>query len=273
VIKNLGPVDLQLFTDGSTLEGTQHGGADLVVMRGNDCLHQWNGPTGRWISSFLAEKSAMQQAFAWLEEATSRSTALVLCDCKPLVEALKNSCTTDVGIRTTQSAAEDLRRKDKSVLVFWIPGHCNVSDNDLADAEAKAGSLAEQPTTAPDADTRKAIIRRINGLPSLTHPCLLQLYTTAIKEVEGSTLSKHDRSDVIRFRRGNHPELRRWQTLVNKSESTECRLCGEDEESAEHLWLQCPARDAAHQRLDLGRSFDELIRLPTTDEDHPQAPW
>jgi len=39
----------------------------------------------------------------------------------------------------------------------------------FADAEAKEGSLAEQPTTAPDADTRKAIIRRENGLPHLTY--------------------------------------------------------------------------------------------------------
>jgi len=33
--------------------------------------------------------------------------------------------------------------------------------------------------------------------------------------------------------------------LVTRSESAECRLCGEDEESAEHLWLQCRALDAA----------------------------
>jgi len=138
-------------------------------MRGNDCLHRWSGPTRRWSSSFQAGKSAMQQAFAWLEEAPSWSAALVLCDCKSLVEALKNPCTTDSGIRTIQSAAEDLRRKDKSVLVSWVPGQCNVPGNDLADAEAKAGSLTEHPTTTPDADTHKAIIRRENGLQSAEH--------------------------------------------------------------------------------------------------------
>jgi len=45
------------------------------------------------------------------------------------------------------------------------------------------------------------------------------------------------------------------------SEPAECRLCGEAGESTEHPWLRCPTLDAARQRLNLGRSFDELVRL------------
>jgi len=97
--------------------------------------------------------------------------------------------------------------KRQVVLVPWIPGHCNVPGNDHA--ETTALSLAEQLTTAPVVDTRKAIIRRVNGLPSLRHLRLLQLNTTAIKEPEESTLSKQDRSDLIRFRSGHHTQLRR----------------------------------------------------------------
>jgi len=92
-INELGPVDLQHFTDGLTHEGTKNGGAGLVVMQGNDCLHRWSGPKGRWSSSFQAEKSAMQQVFARLEEAPSWSTALVLCDCKSLVSSPPNRVT------------------------------------------------------------------------------------------------------------------------------------------------------------------------------------
>jgi len=155
MINELCPVDFQLFADGSTLEGITNAGARLAVMRGNDCLHRWSGPMGCWSSSFQAVKFAMQQAFAnRLEEVTAWSTALVLCDYKSLVGASKiPEPWGDVGIRTIQSAAKDLRQKDTSVLVSWIPGHFNVRGNDLADAEAKASSLAEQSPTAPDADT------------------------------------------------------------------------------------------------------------------------
>ncbi len=41
-----------------------------------------------------------------------------------------------------------------------------------------------------------------------------------------------------------------------------CRLCDNEEELYDHLWLRCPAFDADRQRLDLGASLDELIRLP-----------
>jgi len=58
----------------------------------------------------------MQQTFARLEEATSWSSAIVLCDCKSLVEAQKNTCTIDVGIRTIQSAAEDRGEKTRRLL-------------------------------------------------------------------------------------------------------------------------------------------------------------
>jgi len=75
----------------------------------------------------------MQQASAWLAEAYSRSTAFVFCDCKSPVEELENPRFTDMGIRC--------RREDKSGIVVWLVGDCNVPDNDLADAEAKAGSL------------------------------------------------------------------------------------------------------------------------------------
>ncbi len=41
-----------------------------------------------------------------------------------------------------------------------------------------------------------------------------------------------------------------------------CRLCDNEEESYDHLWLRCPAFDADCQGLDLGASLDELVPLP-----------
>ncbi len=40
-----------------------------------------------------------------------------------------------------------------------------------------------------------------------------------------------------------------------------CRLCGNEEESYDQFWSRCPTFDADRQRLDLGASLDELIRL------------
>ena len=63
-IEATGPTDIQVYTDGSTHEGTTDGGAGMVVMSGEDIIERWNAPTGRWSSSCQAEKSAMVRAIS-----------------------------------------------------------------------------------------------------------------------------------------------------------------------------------------------------------------
>ncbi len=41
-----------------------------------------------------------------------------------------------------------------------------------------------------------------------------------------------------------------------------CRLCDNEEESYDHLWLRCPAFDVNRQRLNIGASLGALVRLP-----------
>ena len=40
---------------------------------------------------------------------------------------------------------------------------------------------------------------------------------------------------------GHHPALRCWQHLVGVSEDAVCRLCVEEIESGDHIWLRCQA--------------------------------
>ena len=152
-----------------------------------------------------------------------------------------------------------------------MPGHCNLRGNELADLEAKLGSEVAQPSVPLDSSTRAALIRREERQSPLTHPRLTTLCTTRPREEEEALLQKDDRTDLIRFRCGHHPHLRRWQHMTGMSETDSCRLCAEEEESSEHLWLRCPAFIAERQRLGLGRTFDELVRLPCAAENHLQA--
>ncbi len=76
-------------------------------------------------------------------------------------------------------------------------------------------------------------------------------------------MSKPEMTHLRRFRSGHHPALRRWQYLLNRSEEATCRLCNDEDETYDHLWLRCPAFDADRKRLDLGESIDELTRFPT----------
>ena len=203
----------------------------------------------------------MVRAISWLDEYEDWQSALVLCDSKSQVETLANSNQPEGDVQRIQSAIAELCKK-KEVRILWVPGHSNLRGNELADLEAKLGSEVAQPSVPLDSSTRGALIRREERHSSLTHHRLTALCTTRLREEEEALLQKADRTDLIRFRCGHHPHLRRWQHMTRMSETDSCRLCAEEEESSEHLWLQCPAFIEERQRLCLGSTFDELVRLP-----------
>ena len=256
-----GPTDLHIFTDGSTLNGTENGGAGVIVCKGNTLIHSWHAPTGTFSSSFQAEKTALIAAITWLEQNDDWSSASIITDCKSLLQALSNNDITDPSLLSINSSIAAFP-SPKSIRLIWVPGHCNLPGNDLADEQAKLGSALPQPTAPLDPQTRLAIIRRSCKPPPSIHPRLISLTSSRSNPEEESQLSKKDLVDLIRFRSGHHPSLRRWQHLTGKSEDDRCRLCGEDEESAEHLWLRCPALQSARYHRRLGFSFGELRSLP-----------
>ncbi len=59
-IADRGPTDLQIFKDGSIVEGASNGGASLVVMAGEAITHRWHAATGATSIFFLAENTAME---------------------------------------------------------------------------------------------------------------------------------------------------------------------------------------------------------------------
>ncbi len=79
-IAERGQEDLQLFTNGSMMEGTANSSAGLIIMAGGAIIHRWHARTGAQSSSFQAEKTAMQAVIAWLEEHEEWRKALLICD-------------------------------------------------------------------------------------------------------------------------------------------------------------------------------------------------
>ena len=88
-IEDTGQTDIQVYIDGSTHEGTTDGGAGMVAMSWEDIIERWHAPTGRWSSSYQAEKSAMVRAISWLDEYEDWQSALMLCDSKSWSKPLR----------------------------------------------------------------------------------------------------------------------------------------------------------------------------------------
>ena len=141
----------------------------IVVLANDRVVHEWHAPTGVHSSSFHSEGVALAEALRWLTT-TTWAAATIVCDCKSLVAAVSNPYPTDAAIIDLQKTAADLA-VDKQLSIIWVPGHCNLFGNELADAQAKLGSAipggntsrGRQKIPAADYVVRRRNLRNISG--------------------------------------------------------------------------------------------------------------
>ena len=152
----------------------------------------------------------------------------------------------------------------KSILIALAPGHCGLSGNDLADHQAKLGATETQPDNTLVAGTQRALIHPSCHPPPIQHERLKEVCTSLPDELIETSFAKTERTDLALFHSVHYPALRHWQHLVGISKDAVSRLCGEEVESARHLWLRCPALLVEHHHSDLGHTMVKLANLPST---------
>ena len=111
----------------------------MIIARDKKVFHRWHAPTGVRSSAYSAEKAALEAALKWLESENDWHRAVIICDCKSLVEATGNPHQADPTIVTLQRSIARIICS-KKLLIVWVPGHCNLWGNELAGSEAKRGS-------------------------------------------------------------------------------------------------------------------------------------
>ena len=151
---------------------------------------------------------------------------------------------------------------------MWIPGHAGVVGNELADEEAKKGSDMNQKEAKIDKETRKCMIRRTITNTEISHEYTRKAYGTTRNMMEEDSMERTRMIQLRRFRSGHHPLLRKYQVMIGAETETKCRLCGEGEETTEHLWCECHKVQAI--RISRGMmwkgTLEEMMREPATAE-------
>ena len=258
-LNKLTPVDLTLYPGGSAAAGCEHGGAGVVVTKGNwketEIVEKIHQTGSRLSSSFDAEILALLTATRWLGSNGSWKTARILTDSRAATEAIRNFGTGEsLKKPMVQQLMSTINRvaANKTVEVAWIPSHLGIPGNEMADQEAAAARGDEEIPSSHTAIVRT--IRRENPGQQITHDRARRTYTTRLRWDEEKELSRVDRSTLVRFRTGHWPKLNHIRKFYGLAGDSTCPACGE-EETNKHLF-ECGAEADVR-----AQTFSEKFRI------------
>lgn len=198
----------------------------------------------------------MREAIQHLNRKSNWNKALIVTDSMALVESMNiENCRgveklSDVKDMLSEMETDNIIRERK-VTLLWIPGHSGHAGNEAADKLAKLGAKMDQSKEIIEESCAIAEVKdKIKKARHQTdHHLAKEVYAKKIDMVKESSMDRRTSENLSRFRTGHHTELKHWMKLAGKSDDEKCRLCGDGEETTQHLFQDCPALDSLRQRL------------------------
>ena len=222
---------IRAYTDGSAKEATTDGGG-IYIEWPNGLSQRMSIPTGKYSSNYRAESEALIEAATALRNHrdTYGSKVVLLTDAKSVLHALENSKKTDHN--NLKKALMDLQTSAQEVVLQWIPGHCNIFGNEVADELAKKGSELEQIHQDLNLNETKTIINAIIDKKwKETHP-------QYDKKDHICNLSHADQVIIFRLRCGHNRLRCHMFNCFKVGETARCE-CGADKQDAKHILQDC----------------------------------
>jgi ribonuclease HI len=245
-IRSLGTFENLWFTDGSAGGGVHNGGSAAVLFRGQvGDLTYVETRTSRgapFTSSLETEVAALTLAVDALAPGNqNRSGRSLICsDCRSALSALS------AGVSESDPLLGQLRRSLRRVageVVFqWVPGHCGLFGNELADLAARTATHRtalgnDAPVTF--AAAKCMIDRNVRDEPFESER-LRQVYGSPPR-VRG--ISRREDVMLAQLRCGHSRILAHYRNRVGPGLEAACPRCspggGEEEETLEHFVQRC----------------------------------
>lgn len=240
--------DICMYTDGSKMPSGVGAG-----IYGRKPRTEITISRGKLSSIFQAEVHAIETCARMLDERQLKHRNIkIFSDSQAALKALESITCTSKAIWSCKEALGSLGGKNKISLI-WIPSHTGYEGNEEADNLAKAGAeynpVGPEPVLGIAYNTAKHTIvirekekskRYWERLPGLNHskafiPDMTKKVTDTIRELG----RKHLKALMGMYT--GHCRLRHHMYRIGLAESAECRLCMEEDETAEHILCSCPA--------------------------------
>ena len=245
-----------IYTDGSAEDGVRSGGSAAIVCNDDPIdptVLQREVQTGpEYTSSFETEVWALLMAAVWLSDNGQAEDRFLICsDSFSALSALAGAGgkphSLIVGLK------EHLDRVPGVVDLQWVPSHCGLSGNELADSEAGRAARRDPalvPLRAPLSleSVRSSICSQIKDVQP--DPVRRREVREVYQGKKGSTqgLCRKDEVMLAQMRSGQSKLLATFRARVLGEDSV-CPKCNGSEETLVHFMQECPATEGLRRRL------------------------
>ena len=260
--------DIEIWSDGSAQEANLNGGGGIVV-RNNTCEpasdHKMSIATGAVTSSFKSELMALQAGLQYVcQNADWRKIKEIRCctDSRSVVVCLQSGPTfqtTESGIQIWNTIGEILQHEGTHITLQWVPSHCGIQLNEVADGLAREGSKMVQLDVPVDLSTAKAAIqKRTRDLWSREvaedDKCVL---SSRAKWESEKHLKRREQIILAQLRAGGKcPILGAYLHDIGAADNDRCKFCNLERDDLTHMLISCPAHARKRDQI-LGLQVEE----------------
>ena len=260
-----------IWTDGSAQEGQFDGGAGIVILEGEVIVQQLHFPAGRFCSSTDAELKAILYGLQVLfEQHQGQGKSVRIClDSQAAIAIIRRG----PHMQSSRVSAdiwtyiEKTRRTDFQ----WVPAHCGLLNNEIADDLAKQGSKTIQTEESITLKTARNQIRlnvrnkRNSNLRKDWHYAIF-----GSKKPEPPSCDGELNAVVHQLRTGHCSLLNQYRHRIGKRPigggcqacrdescpASMCDICGCEADTVEHVLMRCPGTDKIRREESIRATSD-----------------
>ncbi|MDE3023336.1 MAG: hypothetical protein KGI54_16055 [Pseudomonadota bacterium] len=251
---------IQCSTTGLRLNDRAGGG--ICITYNNDTVKWDKIPLGTFPTAFQAALLAIHRAAEMLVDLNIPGNITINCDSQAVLHALNNPVAKSQTVLATMQILDTLAQvRTHRVRLTWIKALEGKTDSQSATLLAKEATelipLDPEPVlpvssnqfkTDIDAITTRKWDDRWRKLPMARQSKLFWPVVNKARSMELLRQSRQDFGWMVQLLTG-HNYFNRHSSLVNDTQTSECRFCMEAEEDSEHLICKCPALEAERMRF------------------------